>query len=532
MRVRRRSSEMTKYITAIVLLILALMPAPGPAQNLSLSYDSPLEDAILTKWVISHKLTADTLSALLIAEGTDDQRTISAFKSQYHLLINRIKEEIDRENDVYDLAEEIFNYFHEHLLKRYLAQTRFIDIVNTGSYNAITGCLMYFLVCREFKIPVYIVQSGNYLYTQIKSGNQKVNVNVIDREGGFNQRSNRKDMLELLVRLGYVTRTEIQLYGEDESYKKYIGNPAELEIYEVMALFYNNRGYTFLELGNVEKALLQFEKSMALYPENDMLRANYKSALYHLSDITVQYSDFITFYKNALILLNDDETFSDAAINMARRALFYYADEQRQFKKAVDLSTDFKLNFAYDKYLVALNEIERDIEIMWAQTLNNRGFYDLAYEKFRDIYYFNKTTPKNKDMYVDATISYVRYLMTHQGNDERILMVLDTLIAEAPEYNRVKEIYMLKFVDAFSRCVGTDLKKAQNIAHQAYKFDPQHQFSHMAIIQVYTQMSMTELRKQNIKKAYNLILEGLKYYPNETSLIQILDEIEKEMGYN
>lgn len=294
-------------------------------------------------------------------------------------------------------------------------------------------------------------------------------------------------------------------------------------------VLYNKHGVRYVALGNMEKALQYFEKALCVEPWNDIYLENYKTALYSVSDIMIPYDTFIPYLENSLWFLQDDPSFVDYAIWMSNKAISYYADDLREYQKALDLIFEFKTRFHHEKYLKTLLEYESTIEFNWAIILYNRGEYEQAYLKIKNIYFKNRDLPKNKDAYVELAIKYSQQLLLRGQDYSRVSQIMDTLYLEASDYPVVKEVYIAVLLAPFQKgpaYVQENPKEAYELAHKVYKMSPDHTFSKRILSQVYHELAMAEIRKNNLVNAHRILVEGLELFPDDKLLNDDFKQLE------
>ncbi len=496
-------------------------------EDIQLKYNSKVEEKLIKSFLKNETPNLDTLTSWLVAEGNNDSLSIYDIRQNYNILLNNIKIQIDIDDDADDKAEDIFDYLHDKIFKRYLAEANFKQLFSEGSFNALTGNAIYYLICRHYKIPIEIIYSPYYLYTRINFNDESIDIEIMDKLDGFDKDMNKGAMLQFLVNLNIINTYEYQNENEDLLFDKYFGGLTPIDPYKFTAALYNVRGSKFLQLGNLEEALKYFEKAVIIDQNNNHHLDNYKYALYNLNDMISPYDSFIPYLKNSFWILSDDPTFVDVAILMSNKAILYYADELRNHRKALKIIRSLKTRYLNEKYLKVINEQELQVRYNWANYFYKNGQNYLAYTKMKEIYFEDKTIPKYKEGYVDFTVSYVTKLLKMREDIDKARGVMDTLYSEAPDYYRVKDLYVNVLLFPIHNYMNSNLNKAKYIAHKVFKKFPNHEYVQFFISQVYHELALQQLRKNNMKEAYKILVNGLKYLPNDKLLNETFEELEK-----
>ena len=132
-----------------------------------------------------------------------------------------------------------------------------------------------------------------------------------------------------------------------------------------------------------------------------------------------------------------------------------------------------------------------------------------------------------KDDYVDFGLAYVSKQLRMRQVDETTVALVDSLFQEAPEYPQVKDMYVNVLFAPYVKNLNSNIKKARSAALKVYKKFPEHPLAREAIASVYHRMAMEALRKNKMKEAYKLLVEGLELVPENKLLNESFEQLEK-----
>jgi len=327
------------------LLVLLFTLSSLAGGELSLSSDSDMERAFLESWNGKESPGTDIIGAWLIAEGISDSGRIEDFRKEYRSLLANVKSEIDTTDDVDDMAEDIFDFLHDDVLKEPYENAPFHKIISSGVYNSLTGGALYYLICHDLNLPVTLYISRLFVTVHVQHGKEEIIVMIIEEDGFDYDMTQIEDVSELFTGLEHIlAHTAI----EDITTEKMISAQ------QLAAAFYNNRGIFMNRLQNAQKAIHFFEKAIYVDANISIYRENYRATLYLLCDQATNFDPFIPYMRNAFYLLKTDAEFRSLAIYLVEKTMFFYVEEKRNFPRAVELLNEFKTSYTDQDFCAVL----------------------------------------------------------------------------------------------------------------------------------------------------------------------------------
>jgi tetratricopeptide (TPR) repeat protein len=518
-----------KQIPYFVILIFILISTCF-SFDVHLSYKSDAERHLLEKYRLNQLNNEEILKAWLIADGLKDSLAIVQIYDRFDKICTELEDKIDPDDDIDDKAEEIFKFLHKKVFKIPKNKTSLKNLFDNGEYNLLTGSAVYYLICRNFNVPVKLLNSSVYILNQVIDGDNLINVEIIDEKHGFDKKIKNDILVKLFVDMEIIDKEEVDKNGYDFVIDKYFNFYEIMNPFKLMALFYHIKGMQSLESGEFEPALKYYEKALFVNPDNEIFRQNYKASLISTSQILNPISKFLPYFRNALSFLKNDQSFTDFAIVLAKQLVAYYVDEMRDHKRALNLILELKVSYINDKFIRTLSDLEEDIEFDSITRLVSLGNYEEAYTRMKAAYDEHLSIPKYKESYADISKAYVYHLLHKYRDYEKARQIMDTVIVKAGDYPIIQDMYISVMLAPFEqglRYVESNIKEAYSLAHKAYDSNPQHEFAKYAISRVYHEMAMTKIRENNLIEAHRILVKGLKLVPNDKLLIEDLGQVEE-----
>lgn len=493
--------------------------------DITVSYDSSLEKELLESWK-ANQTEYDTLQAWLIADGIKDQTKINNFKNECISFTKKIQKDVVKEKSDEKKAQKIFKLLNKKVLKKPNDKSTLIELFSKGTYNGITGSAIYYYICTKFGLPVQITYTGPFIFTQLNTGDQIITIDILDKKHGFDIRLEDEDIQNAFTLLGYWNK--IEQFTESNLTLDMISELRIIEPYVLSGVFYYNSSLQFLEYGNAEYAVRNFEKALLFDPYNVLYQQIYKYCILSLYVVDSNPDKYLPYFKNAVLILKDDPSFVPPAISIANEILFNLTEEKHNYKEAFDLAKHLKKDFVNEQFLKAIIETETKLKYNQALTLYNRGEMKTAYSIMKNLYSQDTSSYKTKDTFVNMSIDYAKDLIRQNKKYEMANSIMDTLIYLVPNYAIVKDSYLeillapFHFEYLFSK---ENPQKALEIAKKAFKMFPNNEQTKFVIAGVCHDMAMRAIRNNDLRSAHKILVEGLKYVPENKMLNEDFEQV-------
>ena len=193
-----------------------------------------------------------------------------------------------------------------------------------------------------------------------------------------------------------------------------------------------------------------------------------------------------------------------------------------------ELVEDFKKSVQNEQFFVEMINLDNEIKYNEALNSANRGEYEKSYKLMKDLISSDKSIPVYKEKFVNISISYAKSVVTNDRNYDLAISIMDSLVKIAPDYPIIEEAYVHIIIAPFQfeyDFVNTKTKQAFKLAHKAFKMYPKNPISISILSNVYHFMAMDAIRKNDLKKAHKILVEGLNYLPNDKLLNEDLDQV-------
>jgi len=250
-----------KYLSLVTLLVLTLS-----------SYSQKLDSSIFSseyEYKVFHThLNEEDIEVIDLLVSVDgDDRNKALVESEIQKIIQKLEASGIRKKNTKAQIKQIYKTVHSSNLSKYDEKVFFSDIFDGGEYNCVTASALYAIVLEYFEVPFQIKETPNHVYligdpdeTQIliESTNPSNGVVVYDHK-------TKKQYVDYLVENKIISKMDVSTSTVDEVFDAYYNKDTDINLYELTALQYYNKGIFFIEEGNYLEASIAFEKSSLLY---------------------------------------------------------------------------------------------------------------------------------------------------------------------------------------------------------------------------------------------------------------------------
>lgn len=113
-----------------------------------------------------------------------DQQGVSAEKSFSNFLGKLEKKQLSITQQS-DFIRYIFTKTHQYYLKKYEDHTSFSALFNKGSYNCLTGTILYSLILNHFHIAHEVIETNYHIFILAETNQGKILLETTDPLHGF-----------------------------------------------------------------------------------------------------------------------------------------------------------------------------------------------------------------------------------------------------------------------------------------------------------------------------------------------------------
>jgi hypothetical protein len=218
-----------------------------------------------------------TLIALIIscsAFGQDENRLtdrlntfLSVDQSSLHsaLTVDGFLKKLEKKQSNFkqesDFVRYLFTKTHQQYLKQYEAYSPITDLFNKGSYNCLTGTILYALLLDQFHIHHQVIETNYHIFILAETKQGQILLEATDPVNGFV--SNPQDIES---RINTYKENLTQASSSKKHYYQFnfeLFNPVSIK--ELRGLLYYNKAVDAYNHKNLNESVQFLKKAHALY---------------------------------------------------------------------------------------------------------------------------------------------------------------------------------------------------------------------------------------------------------------------------
>jgi hypothetical protein len=412
----------------------------------------------------------------------------------------------------------LYKKVHSYFFKKYNLNTNFESIFKNGDYNCVTATTLYALLLYHFNIPFQIKETATHVFIVALPESKSILLESTDPKIGFfeyNQAFKEK-FVDYLVAEKLVSSKEVADQGIELVFNKNYFTQQSINLSQLIGLMYYNNAVSKIESGDFKSASDQLLKSYYLYPcekskyliyqsiINCLANADYQNQsdwhLYVLiskflgSTITTEImkSEFSRIDKTLLVDKSDVKKFTEA---------YNYIDDQIK-DSVLKSEISFIYNFEMARYLLVTkkeSEALPFIEEAYQLHPNNYEIENIFISSLMNNFLKTENIAELEKI-ENYSVKYVNLLK----NEQFTTMLLYYYLAQAKDFLNVWNIAKAE----------TMFQKFEN----TYDINKTVSLNTGQVAEIYAQAAAGYYKKNNVKKAREYVLRGLKYAPDSYQL--------------
>lgn len=200
--------------------------------------------------------TATLLDDFLLVDHSPSY-TASSFDS----FLNKLEKKHNAINQENDFIHYLFTKTHQQYLKKYEENTPISNLFKTGSYNCLTGTILYALLLDHFQIPHQVIETNYHIFIIVESKQGKILLETTDPANGF-----ISDPLEIESRMNTYKTNSAQTSNSKMRYYQFnfeLFNPVSIQ--ELRGLLYYNKAADAYNHQNLQESVQCLTKAHELY---------------------------------------------------------------------------------------------------------------------------------------------------------------------------------------------------------------------------------------------------------------------------
>lgn len=214
----------------------------------------------LPLWVFAQEESAyPAIHSLTYSSEFHEQTSLLATPFQeLDLLKNRLEGKKHRFKSDKDFLAYIFTQTHQRLLKNYVENSSYQELINQGNYNCLTATTVYALALKHFGYSYSIIETNYHIFLMVQTQAGKVLLETTDPLNGF---VDREDEIENRIASYKENKT---LTREDQYYFSF-SLYHEVTLTELEGLLYYNESVRQFNAKQFEAAINSLNKAYTNY---------------------------------------------------------------------------------------------------------------------------------------------------------------------------------------------------------------------------------------------------------------------------
>jgi tetratricopeptide (TPR) repeat protein len=460
--------------------------------------------------------------SLLIADGsllTDDQ--VSSARKTFYALLDEMNtpkfQSKTQELRTKTVAKALFSKY----FKKYLANSRFEELIHRGEYSEVSGSGLYSLALDYLRIPYNIQEAPNNVFVLACPGSKQIMLEstIISLVMTSYDQTFKKNFIESLRMQKLISDEEFAKSTVNALFDRYYMKSADLFTLQALAgLQYYQHGVVHMEQQNTLNAFQCFEKAYYLSPTPRNGYVLMQTGLALFSELKARN------YQHA-VLLGKLSRYEGAGMN---EEIISGEFQQTINSLLFDKGKRDDLNEYYQALLENCSKpaVKKEISFVYQFELGRYIYNDM---RFNEALPFFETAMKMKPTSQPAAsnfISCLNNLTRFSFQDEETLKKLEGYSISIPELNS-NNVFVSMLGDCYlaHMAINFQNKKQSEGESNRKKFEvlqaahPDINVSATNIGRAYSDASVYYFKKGQSAKAKECINAGLKISPNNYELI-------------
>lgn len=160
-----------------------------------------------------------------------------------------------------EFVQQIFSKTHQRFLKKYSAYASLDETFDNGSYNCLTGTIIFSLILNHYKIEHQVIETNYHIFILAETNEGQILLEATDPLNGFV--TSTKD---IEARIKIYKQNELQDQQKNKSYYKFrfeLYNTVSID--ELRGLAFYNKAVNAFNHQNLEVAVQNLVKAKELY---------------------------------------------------------------------------------------------------------------------------------------------------------------------------------------------------------------------------------------------------------------------------
>lgn len=165
---------------------------------------------------------------------------------------------IKQEND---FTHYLFTKTHQQYLKKYEAYSSISNLFNTGSYNCLTGTILYALLLDHFQIPYQIIETNYHIFILASTKQGQLLLEATDPVNGFVDNPQDIESRINTYKENFIQTSNSKIYYYQFNFELF----KPVSINELRGLLYYNKAVDAYNHQNLQESVHCLKEAHALY---------------------------------------------------------------------------------------------------------------------------------------------------------------------------------------------------------------------------------------------------------------------------
>ena len=518
---------MTRLAFALVLAgILSAGSVFG--QEPDFAFSSREEQALITHWESHRTLPRGILECLLVAEGADGQ--LSRCASWIAPLETEAKKRVDPEGSFERKGEQLFEFLHERVLRKYSARASAEALMAGGEYSCVTAAALYYHLGTLAGLRVTFHATPFHVSPILESDGRKIWIEMTQPNDGFDVEYYDPELVDELVEQKIIARDELDRKGRETVYNEFVQGHFQPSAASLLGYHYYNHALKLDERGKTEEAFWALAKAHALEPGDEGIQRVLDYAFVNLSTLEHLESSYARAAREYFRARGRDSTAVEGAIEGAYQGVSVLIRTGHDIAQAESVLTTIEgFLTPRERGGRGMTRLRQFVGVSRGREFGRRGQHQEAFGIFAAELRRDSTAAWLQDLYIESGVRYAEKLHS-AGKVDQALALIDSIYLKMPSYDKLKEVYIrfTLYSVMSSHRYRTSPVAARESLMRGFRMDSTNAYVRNALATVYHELAMNEIRKSNWNAARSQIMQGLRFDPGNEYLNSDLELLRKE----
>jgi hypothetical protein len=215
------------------------------------------------------KYKKDTFNLFFSIDENITEKDARLSQVAYQRVLKELENSKIRSRKINQQIKSSYSEFHSRFLKKYNSNEYFPQIFLSGTYNCVTGSMLYAMVFEYLGIPYKVKASSNHVYLVANPGSSSVVVETTNP--GFEQQiftgEFKQQYVNYLRSSKLISDAESKSKSVEEIFEEKFNEVKDAEFCNLAGMQYYNKALSKYQNNKIDDALVLSQKAFFFYPE-------------------------------------------------------------------------------------------------------------------------------------------------------------------------------------------------------------------------------------------------------------------------